>query len=138
MKYTFVGKDKRIAFGRYPEVSLADARQKREEARQKLRDGDDPPAESKRAKLLAVYNAANTFGEVAAEYLARWQLEVAPMRPCRRRTGCLNSSAHWPAGQLSALSPSTCWWRSKASKQGTSTRPHGGVGHLPGACYDTA
>jgi hypothetical protein len=33
-KFTFLGKDKRIAFGRYPEVGLAEARKKRDEARQ--------------------------------------------------------------------------------------------------------
>jgi integrase len=70
-KFSYLGKDKRLALGRYPEVGLAEARQKREEARQKLRDGIDPLAERKRAKLLAIYNAANTFEEVAAEYIAK-------------------------------------------------------------------
>jgi len=42
LKYSHLGKDKRIAFGRYPEVGLAEARRKRDEARQKLRDGVDP------------------------------------------------------------------------------------------------
>lgn len=62
-KYGYLGKDKRLAFGRYPEVTLAEARQKRDEARQKLRDGVDPLAERKRAKLLAHYKAANTLLE---------------------------------------------------------------------------
>lgn len=50
-KFTFLGKDKRIAFGRYPEVGLAEASQKRDEARHKLREGIDPLFERKRAKL---------------------------------------------------------------------------------------
>lgn len=70
-KYGYLGKDKRMAFGRYPEVSLAEARQKRDEARQKLRDGIDPLAERKREKLMAHYKAANTFGDVAQEYIQK-------------------------------------------------------------------
>lgn len=71
VKYIHLGKDKRLALGSYPEVGLAEARQKRDEVKQKLRDGIDPLLERKRAKLLAVYNAANTFGEVALEYIAK-------------------------------------------------------------------
>ena len=41
-KYTFGGKSKLLAFGVYPEVSLADARQRREEARKLLANGVDP------------------------------------------------------------------------------------------------
>src|ERR1700712_1570078 len=49
-KYSHLGKDKRIALGRYPEVSLAAARRKRDEARFKLLDGTDPLAERKQYK----------------------------------------------------------------------------------------
>lgn len=75
LKYSHLGKDKRIAFGRYPEVGLAEARGKRDEARRKLRDGVDPAAERKREKLLALYNAANTFGDVAKEYIEKMVAE---------------------------------------------------------------
>ncbi len=53
LKFSHLGKDKRIALGRYPEVSLAEARQLREEARKKLREGVDPVAERKRDKLAS-------------------------------------------------------------------------------------
>lgn len=94
-KYTHAGKDERIALGRYPEVGLAEARRKCEEARRSLSDGTDPLAERKRAKLLAIFNAGNTFGDVGKEYIdkmvaegladvttskARWLLErLAPI-----------------------------------------------------------
>ena len=46
MKYRFSGKDMApLAFGVYPAVSLAKAREKREAARKQLRDGIDPGAE---------------------------------------------------------------------------------------------
>ena len=62
-KYSYLGKDKRIALGSYPEVGLAEARRKRDEARQKLRDGIDPVSERRAEKLTARYAAANTFEE---------------------------------------------------------------------------
>jgi hypothetical protein len=62
-KYGFMGKGNRIALGPYPEVSLAEARRQRDEARRKLREGIDPLAERKHEKLVAQYKAANTFGE---------------------------------------------------------------------------
>lgn len=90
-KYAYLGKDKRLALGRYPEVGLAEARQKRDEARQKLRDGIDPLAERKRAKLLAACNAANTFGEVATEYIAKMVAEGRADTTTSKATGCLSS-----------------------------------------------
>ena len=68
-RYRFAGKAKNLSFGRYPEVSLKEARQRRDEARSNLRDGVDPGAERKRAKLTARFNAANTFGAIAEEYI---------------------------------------------------------------------
>lgn len=91
-KYGYLGKDKRLAFGRYPEVTLAEARQKRDEARQKLRDGIDPLAERKRAKLLAQFKAANTFGEVAQEYIQKMIAEG--------RADTTTSKANWLLDQL--------------------------------------
>lgn len=95
MKYTYHGKDKRLALGRYPEVSLADARQKRDAARQRLEDGIDPLAERKRAKLIAAYNAANTFGDVAKEYVAKMVAEG--------RADTTTSKANWLLEQLAPL-----------------------------------
>lgn len=68
-KYLFMGKDKRIALGRYPDVGLAEARRRRADARDDLDKGIDPSAQRKRKKLVAIYEAANTFGQIAQEYL---------------------------------------------------------------------
>jgi integrase len=59
----------RLAIGRYPDVSLAEARKRRDDARRQLDEGIDPLAKRKRDKLVAVFNAANTFGEIAKEYI---------------------------------------------------------------------
>lgn len=95
VKYTHLGKDKRLALGRYPEVGLAEARRKRDEARAKLRDGVDPLAERKREKLMAVYNAANTFGDVAKEYIDKMVAEG--------RADTTTTKANWLLEQLAPL-----------------------------------
>ena len=68
-KYRYMGKQKRLALGRYPDVGLAEARRRRDDARRQLEAGTDPLAERKHDKLIAVFNAANTFGEIAKEYI---------------------------------------------------------------------
>ena len=68
-KYRYMGKQKRLALGRYPDVGLAEARKRRDDARRQLDAGTDPLAERQREKLVAVFNAANTFGEIAKEYI---------------------------------------------------------------------
>ena len=95
LKYSHLGRDKRIAFGRYPEVTLAVAREKRDEARRKLRDGIDPLADRKREKLVALYNAANTFGDVAEEYIRKLTAEG--------RAETTISKANWLLEQLTPL-----------------------------------
>lgn len=62
LKYSDLGKDKRIALGRYTEVGLADARRKRDEARTKVRDGVDPLAQRKQEKLVELMNECPVLG----------------------------------------------------------------------------
>ncbi|WP_293854148.1 Arm DNA-binding domain-containing protein [Sphingomonas sp. SCN 67-18] len=42
MKYRFAGKERRLVFGPYPEVTLAEARELRDAARRHLRESKDP------------------------------------------------------------------------------------------------
>jgi hypothetical protein len=51
MKYRYLGKENRLALGVYPDVSLKEARDKRDAARKHLEDGIDPSKEKKRKKL---------------------------------------------------------------------------------------
>lgn len=50
MKYRIYGKEKKLAFGPYPDVSLFKARQLRDAARAKVREGTDPAADKKIAQ----------------------------------------------------------------------------------------
>jgi integrase len=70
-KYQFAGKEKLLALGKYPAVSLKEARAKRDEARRQLESGVDPSAVRKQEKLKALELAENTFAAVAREWAAR-------------------------------------------------------------------
>jgi integrase len=69
LKYRFDGKEKKLSLGRYPEVSLREARARRDAARSSLANGVDPIEEQKAAALLESIERANTFAAVAEEYL---------------------------------------------------------------------
>ena len=68
LKYRFGGKERRIVFGPYPEVSLAEARIMRDEAKRLLREGRDPGYEAKLAKLANTQRHENTFEALAREW----------------------------------------------------------------------
>jgi integrase len=71
MGYRFQGKEKLLAFGKYPEVTLAEARQKRLEARKLLNEGVDPSFEKKERTLAQAQRAANTFEKISREWHTR-------------------------------------------------------------------
>ena len=67
-KYRWHGKEKRLAFGVYPEVTLAEAREKRDKARKLLSNGVDPSLERKQARHQSKMNTDNTFEVIAREW----------------------------------------------------------------------
>ena len=68
LKYRFAGKEKRLAIGVYPTITLKEARLARDSAKLELAKSIDPGA-SKRAKKLAVHSAAaNSFEPLAREW----------------------------------------------------------------------
>ena len=75
MNYRFNGKHKTLAFGIWPDVTLADARAKRNAARRLIANGIDPAEKAKQDKVAASVAAANTFEAVANELLAKTERE---------------------------------------------------------------
>lgn len=63
MVYRIRGQQKRITFGPYPEIKLADARKRAREARDDVRNGIDPQAAKR------VRREADTFGDLARTYV---------------------------------------------------------------------
>jgi len=72
-KYRFDGKEKLLALGTYPEISLSDARQRRDEARKQLAHGIDPGA-LRKAQKQAETEEKETFEVVALE----WHMKFTP------------------------------------------------------------
>lgn len=68
-RYRYAGKEGMLGFGRWPEVSIAEARQLRDEARTKLRQGVNPSAARREARIAAVVKSRNTFAGVAADWI---------------------------------------------------------------------
>ncbi len=68
MKYRFGGKEKRLTFGLYPEVTLAEARDRRDEARKMLRENRDPVVEERRRAAAEIAAAGATFETIAREW----------------------------------------------------------------------
>jgi integrase len=75
LRYRFGGKQNMLGLGAFPDVGLADARQKRDEARKLIAQGTDPSVHRKGEKLAAATAAQNTFGAIAAEYVEKLRAE---------------------------------------------------------------
>ena len=73
MKYRFAGREKLLSFGTYPMITLAEARDQRDEAKKLLLRLIDPGEQRRQAKVDAVITANNTFGFIVAEYLTNKQ-----------------------------------------------------------------
>jgi integrase len=72
LKYRIGGKEKRLSLGVYPDVSLKDARDRRDEARKLLADGVDPSENRKAMKSAQADRTANSFEVIAREWFAKY------------------------------------------------------------------
>ncbi|MFB0898045.1 MAG: integrase arm-type DNA-binding domain-containing protein, partial [Polaromonas sp.] len=81
LKYRHSNKEKRLAFGVYPEVGLKAARQLANEARKVLKDGGDPGELRKADKAKTAHEVANTLEAVANDWMthqaSRWDAGTA-------------------------------------------------------------
>jgi len=91
MKYRLLGKEGLLTFGPYPEVRLTEARDKRDDARRKLRENIDPSGARKKAKEAAEREKAEQAKPVPSMSL------LAPGSSCR--------SPSWPLSMLTTSSP---------------------------------
>ena len=67
-KYRFAGKEKTLALGVYPETTLKQAREKRDNARKLIADGIDPSENKKAIKAAQAESLVNTFEAIAREW----------------------------------------------------------------------
>ncbi|MBK5276289.1 MAG: integrase arm-type DNA-binding domain-containing protein [Desulfuromonadales bacterium] len=72
LQYRFDGKQKMLSFGAYPVLSLADARQRREDAKKLLANEVDPGAAKKAQKAIQGEQAADSFEMIAREWMVKF------------------------------------------------------------------
>jgi integrase len=77
-KYYFAGKEKRLALGTYPDVSLVQARLDRDKARGALKEGDDPVQLRKDAKAARRVAIGTSFEVVAMSWWEQWRGTRSP------------------------------------------------------------
>lgn len=68
LKYRIDGREKLLAMGSYPEVSLGEARRRRTEARELIAMGKDPSREKQRENLRKSIQAGDSFQAISDEY----------------------------------------------------------------------
>jgi integrase len=78
LKYRFHGKEKTLALGVYPEVSLAQARENRDTAKKQIKAGVDPVVKRREEKHLALLSAENTFEAVTREWYEQKREQWTP------------------------------------------------------------
>lgn len=72
-KYRFGGKEKVLALGTYPEITLADARDRREDARRDVAKGVDPGVQRKAYRESVAQGRRDSFEAIAREWHRRNQ-----------------------------------------------------------------
>ncbi|WP_342335684.1 tyrosine-type recombinase/integrase [Burkholderia pseudomallei] len=95
LKYRFGGKEKRYSLGVYPEVSLAAARKKRDEAREKLAVGIDPGEAKKAEKRASLLAAAHSFEVVARGWMDERKTSVEPAQHAKTLARMENDVFPW-------------------------------------------
>jgi integrase len=105
-KYRFLGKEKLLALGVFPAVSLADARDARDDARKLLAKDIDPGEQKKIVKRAALVAAANSFEAVALEWLdkskVKWTPRYATVVENRIRGDLFPAMGKRPIAQITA------------------------------------
>jgi integrase len=71
LKYRIDGKEKQLAIGAYPQISLSEARKRRDAARAQIARGEDPSREKQRDKVRSRIQAENTFAAIASEFCTK-------------------------------------------------------------------
>jgi integrase len=77
LRYRFNGKENVLSFGKYPLISLAEAREKRTKAKKLLADGVDPSVQRNLDRIAAQQEARQTLGVLADEHLERMEARGA-------------------------------------------------------------
>ncbi len=99
LKYRFDGKENRLAFGVYPEVSLKDARERLSQARKLLASGTDPSENRKAVKAARADSLGNSFEVIARERFAKLSSTLSESHCNRIMRGLEKDVFPWIGGR---------------------------------------
>ena len=115
LKYRFDGKEKLLSFGAYPEITLAKARERREESRRMVAEGVDPSVAKKAAKAEKQADdlrAALTFETVAREWLGKqtgvWAHSHLYDNTCKLEKNVFPEIGHKPISEVGIAETRDC------------------------------
>ncbi len=138
LKYRFNDRERKLALGVYPDVTLAHARRKRDEARAMLADGIDPGQAKKDRKRLARLNAATTFEAVALEWFEQqapgWAASHSEKIMGRLKKDLFPWLGSRPIADISPLKCSKCC---AVPRSAVPTTPHTGSNKTAGRFFAT-
>lgn len=107
LAYRFNDKQKTLALGVYPDISLKQARQKRVDAKEVIAKGKDPGLEKKKEKAMAVQDNANTFEVLALEWYENrkdiWKPRYAVEVIKRLEEDIFPEIGHYPIKEIEPL-----------------------------------
>ncbi len=105
-KYRLDGKEKLLSLGQYPVVTLAEARDRRTEAKRQLERGDDPIAEKRQEEINRALARAQTFGLIAQDFLDKLRKDGRTEQTVRKTAWILEDLAaplsHRPITNITA------------------------------------
>ena len=105
-KYRFAGKEKLLAFGAYPVLSLAEARELHGRARKSLTLGNDPGEAKREAKRQALLKSENSFESIAREWCEgrkhKWVTSYSEAMIRRLENDVFPKLGHRPIADISA------------------------------------
>lgn len=99
LKYRFSGKEKRLSLGVYPEITLKDARLRRDDARKLLANQIDPSENRKAQKAAQQERSANSFETIAREWFAKKSQSWVPSHSDRIMRRLENDVFPWLGGK---------------------------------------
>jgi hypothetical protein len=119
-KYRFSGKEKRLSLGVYPDVSLKDARDRRDDARKLVANAVDPAEHRRAEKATSTEQAANSFEIIAREWFAKHSNNWVASHADRIIRRLERDIFPWIGSE--PIATVTCWRRIKTLAADTSDR----------------
>ncbi|AMK16570.1 symbiosis island integrase [Sphingobium sp. MI1205] len=132
LKYRIDGKEKKLGLGTYPDVSLADARKRRDAAKTELSAGKDPGVEKVRRKAPRQISAGNAFATVTAGFINKRTKEGWSLSTQEKADYLLQHlTPTWARCRWLKWFPLTCCLSSDGPNRRGSSKRHGGCFNFP-------